>query len=1049
MERITDYPGHSLSQSPSSMRRISLSVSEGSLTGSLTSEGSLSFDGSRKPRKRILKMAHGPRKNSTNRVRWNIPGEAGDSMSLESFESTSTTSSVLYQKARNSVSESRRNWQEFEEQPPPGSTGLTPSKPSLSALTERSVGRECADNLSPSSLSPCARSSAEFERSVSPLQHSTCMPASVTDQHTSTPIASTARQECLYKDVNDTDVDSTHSPTHLPVAPPTSVPLLILDHSNLSELEASTVEDRVRSHLFQIPNGPSTKKISSPPAYSGYVPPESLAHLCGGSDADDYDHLSPQSNPGHTGPSLAPAESRTTRFDFFPPPSRTRKRSKPRLSSPPPPPRVVENETSNEYRDSDIDEALSELKDPARRVQSVSSVPKTAISHISNPSSLGRPSVSERDEKRRDHRERGADTSLDHGQQGGGGLRTRSREQQNVNTQQIRPHPSIPLHPREMRQQTTSSRYEREEDAPPPVPPKLRRQTSGSPPMRISDKARSSLSPSSTCSPAATSEGNGGESHTQDLHRFPPSSATSLAQVVEHRNLSQEEAHEDAMSSISNATLVPEPGECSPHNVHSASNTPKLRAKFDQMNGMQNSVSTHTAPPSTWPHPSTHIHPETFPFLPSSSALTHQSWKDGGSTSTTHFAPHPPPLPYHHVPQSYHRESQLPPIEEKCPPETQAIITVSNSGSDSSLRGASPPDKISHASVIQTHMYGRNHYHGDGDRIIPSLTQRVRPMSAQTHSSNIPPSRGQIFAGGSNQTYPQAPRSQNPPVEGGMMSRNHRLYHSQRSALSHAPRPWKRRLSGSKEASHGIFPRGAKPPLPGNYNSRVMLKFVPVNSFESPLEEIRNQRPRSPPYHAKALSQDDQLMGAAFYPGRVGTGRGLGSESNYYNTDRAIQRSLLDVGSSGRRMEGGGPALRKSYGKRSNPVMYVRACLPRRGKEKGEREEGDGEGEKRGERGRRWRGREKGRERSMILYTHCFQMTVYTHTHTHTHTLLLCVCIHQFVYWMTTGHCVVCQQVIASGLRIERGSRYHTACFKCAICGEWRGVSVCEGDRGQ
>ena len=144
-----------------------------------------------------------------------------------------------------------------------------------------------------------------------------------------------------------------------------------------------------------------------------------------------------------------------------------------------------------------------------------------------------------------------------------------------------------------------------------------------------------------------------------------------------------------------------------------------------------------------------------------------------------------------------------------------------------------------------------------------------------------------------------------------MMSRNHRLYHSQRSALSHATRPWQRRFSGSKERVRGIFPQGTRPPLPGNHNSRMMLKFHSVDSSESPLEEIRNQHPLSTPYQTKALSQDDTLMGPSFYPG----GLGLHSDSQYYDTDRAIQRSLMDIGSSGPRMEGGGSALSRSYGK--------------------------------------------------------------------------------------------------------------------------------------
>ncbi|CAI8013472.1 hypothetical protein GBAR_LOCUS8538 [Geodia barretti] len=124
--RITDYPGHTLSQSPpGSIRRSSLSVSESSLTGSFTSDAGSPGQ----PRKRILKKPHGPRKHKSNRVHWNIPEEGGgDGVSLLSFESTSTTSGVSPSSYLQGVSECRRNWREFEEPPAPGSTGLTPMK---------------------------------------------------------------------------------------------------------------------------------------------------------------------------------------------------------------------------------------------------------------------------------------------------------------------------------------------------------------------------------------------------------------------------------------------------------------------------------------------------------------------------------------------------------------------------------------------------------------------------------------------------------------------------------------------------------------------------------------------------------------------------------------------------------------------------------------------------------------------------------------------------------------------------------------------------------
>ena len=930
IERLTDYPGHLTSPSPSpgSIRRLSLSVSESSLTSSLTSEGSVGFDRSKRPKKQILKKPHGPRKHKSNRVRWNIPEEAEDTLSMESFESSSTASSLLYQQARNSVNESRQNWREFEEAPPPGSTGLTPAKPTLSTLRENRVDTGYMQgDQSPSSLSPprsplarsqrhSTRNGTDIGRSVSPLQYSTHMSSpTLLDQNTSTPVCDTnPRRVHEYNHVNGTgDSDSTHNQfDSAPLTPPTSVPLLKLDHSNLSELEASTLEDRLKSNLFEIPhagntNSPdphtSTEKISTSPAYSGYIPPGGMAHLCGGSDADDYDHLSPRRKK--SGPQLLtsptpPAENRTARFDFCPP-VQMKKSSDSQLSPPPPPP--TENGTTHDYGDSDIDEALNELEESMNSHSSSTAHPPT--SDTPEPFSRRRLLSVESELRVAEHHEKAATTAV---QKGSGDYEPPRPE---LAMQPFRSL-SVPPHTRDdfqhKNQQMAGS--SKKEDAPPPVPPKLYKWKSTSPPMGRLTSTQSSLSPSSS-----TGTNETGRTHTQHV----PDIVAGPAQVVVSSNLSQEEACEDAMSSISNATLVPEPGESSPpnslHLVHStAPNTPKQRTKFDQANDSggreKGGVSNYTDSSSTRVPP---IHPEP------SSSLTRQSWDHNGTTSSTRFAHHPPPQLYRHEPQSYTQE-QLPPIDE---PQRQSIITVSNSGSDSSLRGASPPDKVSQA-IIQMHPYGQNHYLVNKERKFghyPSSSQSPssRLISAQVHSSGLPPPAthgGQIFNSTTHTRKPPIGNSGSnirnfPPqfnrkqvsldmtnVGGNLPSRNHRLYHSQRSAL--APRSRQRMFSGSKEGGSGNFWEGSSGVeyQQGSCNPRGVLKFHAVNSFETPLEEIRKmRRSQSPPYHSKALSQDDQFTVAAFYPGGLGQGHGINllADVNEKDEDRLTTRKLYGI----------------------------------------------------------------------------------------------------------------------------------------------------------
>ena len=832
--RMTDYPGHTLSpaQSPGSIRHSSLSVSEGSLASSQTSEGSIGHDRNTRPTKRILKKPHGPRKHKSNRVRWNIPEEGSDTASLLSFESTSTTTSAyMYQQARNGVNEAKKNWREFEEQPLPGSTGLTPSKPSkpsLSPLLENyeNVDGGGDDQYLPPSLSPplLTQSRTSTSPPFSPLTPSLNHPlrgAAALQHASSTPLRGYDHASQTQSRTTVGGADSAHSPV-VAVAPPTSVPLLRLDHSNLSALEESTFEDRAKGNLFEIPNtrnsrtpgGTPTDSNSRPPAYSGYIPPEGKAHLCGGSDADDYDHLNPKTSP-------SPSNGSSGTQLSLPSAVKTGKR---RLASPPPPLSSA-GPTPTGPGDSDIDEALNELSSTHGRSSSPSQSPLS----VQQPGGPPNNQLALR----------GTSSAV-----GVGALRQQSS--------------LVPTHRKHQFPPRTSGS---DDVVPPPVPPKLRKQKSMSPLTIFSNGLRSSVSPSSCSSSGASEGGAGGETYpaSRTFHHTPPDFAAGPARVITCHSLSQEEPCEDALSSVSNATLVPDSNETGPHMVNSvhsnASNTPKQQAKVDRANKTAGVAAKTTTRVVT----GRHVHPETLPSSFAHSALAPHSWKESGTTKLAH---HPPPLlPYHRKPltSAHSQESHL---RENHNFQRQAIINVSNSGSDSSLRGASPPNKISQAPVIQTQVYGKNGYSADEDAACLSQPLPVRHLSSQAFP---PPPRGKVSNSGVGGSKFQFPYNQNPPGRANVLSRNQRLYQSHRSGLG-------RRQRG---ASLGDDSRVTHPHPAQRPPNRGSLKFqYSLDSLENPLEEISKMSlSHTLPYtYHRALSQDDHLSD---YPRGLGGGLGF------------------------------------------------------------------------------------------------------------------------------------------------------------------------------
>lgn len=350
-DQITDYPrsaspDSALSRSSlNGSRRSSLSaVSE----SSLNSEGSFSYDANKRPKRNILKNPHRPRRRSKKNVRWNLPNggmgfieNESDTTSLESFDSSSTTSS-LFVKARNGVAETRQNWREFERAPPPGSTGMTPSKPpfpgsqfnprpssasqtslgspvKLTPVTTYSPGHETTHEQRRISNSRLHAQAAlrggspqhRFYRTTSPLSgsplsigshdqggfnrlsrvvHSTSTPIirrtlSESNALRTSPLKLFNEQALLEEDTSrvSNDIDN---------------PLILkLSDSKVTELEASTLEDRHRMHVFEFPqksrrySEPVRPQISSVPLRH---PPSTVrTAFLEDDDEGDYDHLRP------------------------------------------------------------------------------------------------------------------------------------------------------------------------------------------------------------------------------------------------------------------------------------------------------------------------------------------------------------------------------------------------------------------------------------------------------------------------------------------------------------------------------------------------------------------------------------------------------------------------------------------------------------------------------------------------------------------------------------------------------------------------------------
>ena len=320
-DRITDYPRRpspNVSMLSLNSRRSSLSSRRSSLSAmsqsSLTSDSS--FDANKKPGKKILKNPHRSSRQSKNRVRWKLPNSDSDTMSVDSFESTTTVGSSVYNRAKSGVLTARQNWREFEQSPPRGSTGITPMKTAtrqmrgsystgalhvhpysppgnLGTIPQDKVvsdlGSKSTQTLTTSKPTPSPltyNTSANNSSSPGGLLHSTPI------RHTqSASNIDFRRQMQLHKQSPNTTSDI-------------RVPILRLDNSNLTDLEESTLEDKKRMHIFQFPQPSDQAQNSSRPVLASAdltrskqsAPPpttRTTAVPLDDDDANDYDHLSP------------------------------------------------------------------------------------------------------------------------------------------------------------------------------------------------------------------------------------------------------------------------------------------------------------------------------------------------------------------------------------------------------------------------------------------------------------------------------------------------------------------------------------------------------------------------------------------------------------------------------------------------------------------------------------------------------------------------------------------------------------------------------------
>lgn len=413
-DRRTDYPRARSpdTRSPNWSRSSSLSLSAMS-ESSLTSDGSsvVSYDASKQPKKKILKNPHRLRRGSNNRVRWNLPGEEKkETMSLQSFDSTNE----IYGQARLSATEMRQKWKEADRNPVQGSSApaqlhygknFNPAIQSYSDSALLNVSPSPSPSHSPSHYLLGGSPAAHRTLTTQGAQLASNMPrvivtneaTSITNDplkafnHTLSPLASATAISGSPKR-NFQSACSSGSPMRNFQSPPSSgspkrnlqstpnphyqsdsilarrdvvgqrndsptsfdidMPVLKFDHSNLSELEESTLEDRKRMHIFQFPQNSPVHSSPLAGLHARKVAAPVASAFLDDDDENDYDHLSPLHKPEETATAVKskPQDRETVSSD----PS-----SKSDLNQ-------GSLEAAATYSDRDIEDALSALGDSDR-----------------------------------------------------------------------------------------------------------------------------------------------------------------------------------------------------------------------------------------------------------------------------------------------------------------------------------------------------------------------------------------------------------------------------------------------------------------------------------------------------------------------------------------------------------------------------------------------------------------------------------------------------------------------------------------------------------
>ena len=296
--RLTDYPVGPSSASSCTTSFCSETDSLSTVSeSSFTSDSSLAYDASRKPKKKILKNSNAPRRPHKHRVRWNFENlesvSDADTVSLDSTSSVgSYTVNKVYNQSRTNMARTLQNWHDFERPLPQGRTGLlTPNHiRGLSQSHQALYYTTSPDSFSSQTPSPrypnglhgrqiyrtysgdiCSPSQGMTANQHQNLRHVVSVDPNHFRQQHPQPMSSTPLPS---QHVSRTQVYPGQYNTQV------QVPVFYLDEQSIPDLERSTLEERAQRHLYKFPQN-QTHNLRA-------------LHTVLEDDQCDYDHLSPE-----------------------------------------------------------------------------------------------------------------------------------------------------------------------------------------------------------------------------------------------------------------------------------------------------------------------------------------------------------------------------------------------------------------------------------------------------------------------------------------------------------------------------------------------------------------------------------------------------------------------------------------------------------------------------------------------------------------------------------------------------------------------------------